>query len=191
MSKLDRLLEYISPRKTLEQTYNLANEAIGSFDYDKAVVESWGEFKLCMAKFSRHLDEKVLKPREPLNIQLAEYWKFCIRPLTRIYGSNGDITAFTIASTGNEGGLYAVLKAFAMQRAEEYTKNEVSSKVYFYWQNLSAEEKLQAADEYLSKYGNFIPSEMLESNGAILKSTFWKVLEQHPFIVQKLQQAGR
>lgn len=191
MSKLDRLLEYISPRKTLEQTYNLANEAIGSFDYDKAIVDSWDEFKLCLARFSRHIDEKVLKLKEPLNIHLAEYWKFCIRPLTRIYGSNGDITAFTIASTGNEGGLYAVLKAFAMQRAEEYTKNEVASKVYFYWQGLSADEKLQAADEYLSKYGNFIPSEMLESNGAILKSTFWKVLEQHPSIVQKLQQTGR
>jgi hypothetical protein len=191
MSKLDRLLEYISPQKTIEQIYNLANEAIGSFDFDEATVDSWEEFKLCMAKFSKHLDEKVLRLKNPLDIPLTEYWRFCILPLTRIYGSNGNITAFTMANTGNEGGLYAVLKAFAMQRAEEYTKNEISAKVHFYWQGLSIDEKLQAADEYFSKYRDIIPSELLESNGAILKSTFWKVLEQHPFIVQKLQKVGR
>jgi hypothetical protein len=191
MSKLDRLLEYISPQRTIEQIYNLANEAIGNFDFDKATVDSWDEFKLCIAKFSKHIDEKILRLKNHLDIPLTEYWRFCIRPLTRIYGSNGDITAFTMANTGNEGGLYAVLKAFAMQRAEEYTKNEISAKVHFYWQGLSVDEKLQAADEYFSKYRDIIPSELLESNGAILKSTFWKVLEQHPFIVQKLQKTGR
>ncbi|MBC8469723.1 MAG: hypothetical protein ISS77_02555 [Phycisphaerae bacterium] len=191
MSKLDGLLEYISPQRTIEQTYNLANEAVGSFQYNKARIETWEEFKLCIAKFFKHINEKVLNLKEPLNIPLTECWKFCIRPLSKIYGSNGDIAAFTIANTGNEGGLYAVLKAFAMQRAEEYTKNEISAKVSFYWHSLSASEKLSAADEYLSKYRKVIPSELLESNGAILKCTFCKVLQQHPFIIQKLQQTGR
>ena len=40
MSKLDRLLEYISPQRTIEQIYNQANEAIGSFDFDKATVDA-------------------------------------------------------------------------------------------------------------------------------------------------------
>ncbi|HBG25741.1 MAG: hypothetical protein A2Y10_20310 [Planctomycetes bacterium GWF2_41_51] len=191
MSKLDRVLEYISPQKTIEQVYNLANEAIVSFNFDKAKVDSWEEFKLCIAKFSKYLDEKILKLKKHLDVPLTEYWRFCIQPLTRIYGSNGDITAFTMANTGNEGGLYAVLKAFAMQRAEEYTKNEISAKVHFYWNNLSADEKLQAADEYFSKYKNIIPSELLESDGVLLKKNFWKILEEHPFIMQKLQKTGR
>jgi hypothetical protein len=191
MSKLDRVLEYISPQKTIEQIYNLANEAIVSFNFDKAKVDSWEEFKLCMAKFYRHLDEKILKLQKHLDVPLTEYWKYCIQPLTRIYGSNGDITAFNIANTGNEGGLYAVLKAFAMQRAEEYTKNEISAKVLFYWNNLTTDEKLRATDEYISKYKKIIPSELLESNGVLLKKSFWKVLEEHPFIIQKLQKTGR
>ena len=191
MSKLDDLLENISPQKTIERNYNMANEAVGSFDWQKATVDTWEEFKLCMAKFSKHIDERVLRIKEPVDISLAEYWKFCIRPLITVYGSNGDITAFTIANTGNEGGLYAVLKAFAMQKAEEYTKNEIGANVYLYWKRLSADEKVQAMDEYLSKYRDIIPSELLEFSGATLKSSFWKVFEQHPFIVQKLQQAGR
>ena len=75
---LDRLLESISPERAVEETYNRANEAIVSFDFDKAKVESWHEFKYCMARFLKHLDEKVLKLREPVDIPLTEYWRHCI-----------------------------------------------------------------------------------------------------------------
>jgi len=188
MGKLDKLLEYISPDRTIQQIYNLANQALGSFSYDKAKTETWDEFRLCMAKFFKHVNENVLNLKKPLDIPLTEHWKYCIEPLCKIYGSNGDITAFHIASTGNEGGLYAVLKALAMRQAEQYTKNEIASKVYFYWQGLTTTEKLAAADEYLKKYKKIIPSELLETNGAVLKSSFVKLLNEHPFIIQKLQQ---
>ena len=189
-SKLDILLKSLSPERTIEETNNRANEAIGTFNFDKGKVESWEEFRCCMAKFSKHLDERILKLKESLDTPLTDYWKYCIGPLLRIYGSNGDVTAFTIANTGNEGGLYAVLKAFAMYKAEEYTKNEISGRVYAYWQGLSAEEKIEAAGEYLSRYEHIIPSELLESDAPTLRNNFWQVLEKHPFIVQKLHQAG-
>jgi hypothetical protein len=188
---LDRLLESISPERTIEETYNRANEAIISFSYGEATVENWDEFRYCMAKFLKHLDEKVLKLRRPIDIPLTEYWRHCIRPLLKIYGSSGDVTAFTIASTGYEGSLYAVLKAFAMYKAEEYTKNEISAKVSTWWHRLSADRKLQAATEYIAKYGNIIPSDLRENGAALIKGNFWKVLEKHPFIVQTLRQTGR
>jgi hypothetical protein len=190
-SSLDILLESISPERVIEVTYNRANEAIGSFNFGKAKIETWDEFKCCMAGFLKYLDEKILKLKRPLNVSPAEYWKYCIVPLLRIYGNNGDVAAFTIANTGNEGGLYAVLKAFAMYKAEEYTKNEISGRVNAYWLNLSAAEKVEAAGEYLSKYSHIIPSELLESDAPTLKDNFWQVLEKHPFIVQTLHKAGR
>ena len=188
---LDRLLESISPEKTIEQTYNRANEAIVSFDFDKAKVESWEEFKYCMAKFLKHLDERVLKLKTPLDVPLTKYWPYCIRPLLKIYGGNGDITAFMIANTGNEGGLYAVLKAFAMYKAEEYSRNEIKAKINVCWQELSPREWLQASEEYVSKYGDIIPSELSEKSAPLIRGHFWKVLEKHPFIVQRLRQTGR
>ena len=96
-----------------------------------------------------------------------------------------------IANTGNEGGLYAVLKAFAMYKAEEYTKNEISAKVSTCWEGLSADQKLQAAKEYVVKYGDIIPSELSEKNAPLIRGHFWKVLEKHPFVVQRLRQTGR
>jgi len=188
---LDRLLASISPERTIEETYNRANEAIVTFDFDRATVDDWNEFKCCMARFLKHLDEKVLRLRKPVDIPLTEYWRYCIRPLLKIYGGSGDVTAFTISNTGNEGGLYAVLKAFAMYKAEEYTKNEISARVSGWWYQLSADQKLQAATEYLTKYGNIIPADLVENGAALVKGNFWKVLEKHPFIVQKLRQTGR
>ncbi|MFH1614966.1 MAG: hypothetical protein ABIG61_07770 [Planctomycetota bacterium] len=190
-SKLDILLESISLERVVEETYNRANEAIGSFNFGRAKIETWEEFKCCMAGFRKHLDEKMLKLKKPLDVQLTEYWKYCIGPLLKVYGNNGDVTAFTIANTGNEGGLYAVLKAFAMYKAEEYTKNEISGRVYSYWQGLSAAEKVEAAGEYLSKYRHIIPSELFESGSPTLIDNFWQVLEKHPFVVQTLHKAGR
>ena len=188
---LDRLLESISPERTIEETYNRANEAIISFNFGKATVESWDEFGYCMARFLKHLDEKVLRLRKPVDIPLTDYWRYCVKPLLKIYGSSGDVTAFTIANTGNEGGLYAVLKAFAMYKAEEYTKNEISAKVSMYWEGLSANQKVKVSEEYVAKYGGIIPSELSENGAAFLRGFFWKVLEKHPYIVQKLRQSSR
>ena len=64
---LDRLLESIGPEKTIEQTYNRANEAIISFDVGEDRIENWQQFKCCMARFLKHLDEKVLRLKKPLD----------------------------------------------------------------------------------------------------------------------------
>ncbi|MHC4165376.1 MAG: hypothetical protein ACYSWQ_00260 [Planctomycetota bacterium] len=188
---LDRLLASISPERSIEETYNRTNEAIVTFDFDQATVDDWNEFKCCMARFLKHLDKKVLRLTKPVDIPLTEYWRHCIRPLLKIYGGSGDVTAFTISNTGNEGGLYAVLKAFAIYKAEEYTKNEISAKVSTWWHRLSADQKLQAAREYVAKYGNIIPSELSENGAALVLGSFWKVLEKHPFIVKELRQTSR
>ena len=131
-TKLDRLLDSISPEKTIEDIYNRANEAINSFRFKKAQITQWDEFRRCMAEFNRHLEERILKLRKPIDVSIDWYWGHSIRPLLKIYGLNGEKAAFEMARTGNEGGMYAVLKAFAMHRAEEYSQNEIAAKVLFF-----------------------------------------------------------
>lgn len=191
VTKLDRLLESISPTKTIETIYNRANEAINSFRFKKAQILQWDEFRRCMAEFLRHLQEHILKLPKPIDVSLDWYWGHSIRPLLKIYGLNGEKAAFEMARTGNEGGMYAVLKAFAMQIAEEYTQNEISAKVLVFWNDLSVDEQFDTMDEYLQKYGRFLPSELTESNAVRLRGGFWRVLQKHPEFVQKLHQTGR
>ena len=58
-----------------------------------------------------------------------------------MYGANGEKTAFEMARTGNESGLYGVLKAVAMQVAEDCSKKEISAKAITYWKSLSIDQQ--------------------------------------------------
>jgi hypothetical protein len=108
-----------------------------------------------------------------------------------VYGSQGEKAAFEIARTGNEGGLYAVLKALTAQMAEDCAGNEISAQAGRFWQDASAEEKLAVADAYIEKFGHLLPSELTEKGAARLKMHVPKVLEQHPRLIRQLRGIGR
>ena len=190
-SKLDKFLEYISCERTIYQTYNRANEAINTFGFDKGSIQKWNHFRTCISEFMRHLDVCILNITKRLDISVVDYWAMSVRPLLKIYGINGEKAAFEMARTGRDGGLYAVLKAFAMHMAEEYSRDEISAKVSFFLKSLSTDEFLAMADEYVRKYNHIIPYEMTEDSAVKIKMNFEKVLREHPFIIQKLQMAGR
>ena len=189
--KLEAFLECISCQKTIHQTYGRANEAINTFEFDKAIIHNWDQFRLCVAEFMRHLDACMLNMDRPADIPAVDYWPMCVRPLLKIYGINGEKAAFEMTRTGNQGGLYAVLKALAMHMAELYTRNEISAKVRLFLGSLTVDEYVDTTTEYIRKYGHIIPPEMTEQSAARIKVNFEKVLIEHPFVIQKLQQAGR
>ena len=190
-TELDRLLAFISPDETIVETYNRANEAINTFHAGAAQICNWDQFRYSMAEFLRHIDLRTLRLRRPVDASSQCYWEHCVRILLEIYGSSGEKTAFEMARTGNEGGLYSVLKAVAMHRAEEYIQNEISAKVTAYLEGLSIAERLEACSEYISKYGHLLPSEITEGNALRIRANFRKVLEKHPRMLLKFQGVGR
>lgn len=190
-TKLDRLLAFISPERTIIETYNRANGAINTFQTGAAQITNWNQFRYCMGKFLRHVDFCTLRLRKPVDVSSEYYWGHCISVLHGIYGPSGEKTAFEMARTGNEGGLYSVLKAVGMHRAEEYIQNEISAKVIAYMDSLSVDEQLDACSEYISKYGHLLPSEITESNAVRIRANFRKVLEKHPRLLLKFQGVGR
>ncbi len=190
-TKLDRLLASISPQKTIVEIYNRANEAINTFQTTAAQITNWDTFRYCMAELLQHVDSCALRLRGPVDVPWEYYWGDCIAVLHRIYGPSGEKAAFEMARTGNEGGLYSVLKAVAMNRAEEYIQNEISSKIIAYLESLSVDEQLDACSEYILKYGHLLPSEITEANAVRIRANFRKVLEKHPRLLLKFQGVGR
>lgn len=118
-------------------------------------------------------------------------WGRCCQIFARAYGSSGEKVAYEMARTGNEGGLYAVLKKFAYTMAEQYIGDEVSAMVSFYWENLSIDERFSACDEYLDKYGHLLPSEISEDRAVRVRANLPKVLREHPRLMQRLSRVGR
>ena len=190
-TKLDKLLEFIDPEENIVETYNRANQAINTCGINTALIGQWDQFRYCMAEFLRHLDFCILRLSEPIDESWEYYWQHCTRVLFRVYGTNGEKAAFEMARTGNESGLYGVLKAVAMQVAEDYSKKEISAKAITYWKSLSVDEQFDVCDEYIAKYGRFLPSEITEGSAARIKVNFIKVLEEHPRLVQRIRSVGR
>ena len=133
----------------------------------------------------------MLRLRLPVRSAFDFDWGRAVAVLTKIYGRNGQKAAFEMARTGNEDGLYGVLKAVAMRLAEDLSKNEIVSLVHTFWQDHTPGEVLTASQEYLAKYGHLLPSELTEASAARLRANFLKVLENHPELVQRLRRVGR
>jgi len=91
---------------------------------------------------------------------------------------------------GNEGGLYAALKAVAMRMAEDYAQNWISSQVSTYLENLSTDEKLDASTEYIAKFSHLLPSELTEKSAARIRANLPKFLEKHPHLIKQTRRVG-
>ena len=189
-TKLEELLESIDPDRTSEVTFRRANEAINVFG-TAAQIDRWEDFKACMGGFCRHVEAYVLSLREPVNASPEYYWSRCVRILLKIYGINGEKAAFEMSRTGNDGGIYTVLKAIAMHIADEYAQNEIVARIYNYWQDLSVDERLAASTEYISKYGHLLPSELTEDSAGRIRANLPKVLEKHHELIKKIRRVGR
>jgi hypothetical protein len=190
-TKLDKLLAQINPERTLEDTFNRANQAINTFRLDRARIEDHEVFEYTLAHFLRHVQAQVLRLSGPLDVPWEFYWSDCIHVLQQTYGPSGVIAAFEMARTGNEGGLSAVLRAVATRMAGQYAQNEIAARVNDYWNSLSRDEQFQAVSEYLEKYGRFLPGELTEHNAPRIRANFTKVLKEHPKLVQKIRRTVR
>jgi len=81
-------------------------------------------------------------------------WGRCTWLLFKKFGRNDEKAAFEIVRTGNQDGLYKLLKDIALQMIEEYSGTEIRAKIHQFWHSLSVAEKWATIDEYLKKYGH-------------------------------------
>lgn len=190
-SQLEKLLDSIDPAKTYDQMFDRANRAVNTFEKRKAQIIHWDEFVETLGTFFCHVEAAVLNISPSVYSDSEFNSGRCLGLLSRIYGANGEKLAFDMARTGNEGGLYAVLKAMALRIAEEYAENEIAARASDFIDRLTAEEMSAAMDEYIEKYGRLLPSEMNEGGAGRIKANFYKVLKHHPRMLRTMRNVGR
>ena len=187
MSKLARLLESIDPSRTINRISSKIDQAVNSFDGHRSTINNWDEYEEFFSDFMRHLENNVLGTNPGIPDTIGYYWSKCEKLLKKAFGPRGYKAAFEMASTGKDGGLYHVLKTIADQLAEEYAQNEISARVYKYWDSLTLDEKLTEPDEYIREYGHLLPSELTEGSAARLRANFPGVLEEHPGMIRRMR----
>ena len=189
-TKLDKLLNSIDPARTLDQVSARVDKAINSFRLKRRVIKQWGEFKSVSARFFCHLENSILRLHPPRALNPYMDWNRCCRLINKEFGINGQKAAFEMVRTGAEGGLYTVLKAIGTRMVEEYAGNEISSRVNYFWNNLSIKEQLSVPKEYLQKYGHLLPHELTEGSATRIRANFVKVLKEHPYLIKRMRNVG-
>jgi hypothetical protein len=188
---LEQLLSRLHPRRTLDVVDRRTDEAVNTFASDAGVIDDWNAFRTCVSRFLIHLETHLLGVDSYPNVSADFAWGRCARFLVAAFGPNGDKTAFEMARTGNEGGLYAVLKALAHHVAEAYAGTEVAALVNRFVSELTVPEQLEASRKYLEMFGHLLPSELTEASAARLHANFRKLLEEHPRLMRRLERIGR
>jgi hypothetical protein len=190
-TNLDMLLESIDPSRTYDQVSARVDEAVNDFAMHRPIIEGWDEYENYLADFYRHIETVVLRMGSGVPDSREFYWGQCANLLNKAFGPSGFKAAFEMVRTGKEGGLYHVLKTVSDLIAEKYAQNEIFARISHYWESLTLDEKLAAPDEYLSKYGYLLPSELTEGSAARLRANFLKVLEEHPKMIRQMRRIGR
>jgi len=191
-SKLEALLAKIRPDRTIDPIGRDVDDAVNSFPDCTAQVTEWPEFEALLGRFLGHVEAHILHiPDAAFVGDVGFSWSRCINFLNRAFGSSGPKAAFEMARTGNEGGIYAVLRKVASLIAAEYVNNMIGACVWSYWNSLSVDEKLAAGEEYVAKYGHLLPGELVEGSAARIRADLPKVLQQHPRLVRGLDRVGR
>ena len=190
-TKLDRLLASIDPSRTLDQVSIDVDRAINTFAMGRATFEDWDEYEKFLADFCKHIEKTVLKMYTGVSGYQEIYWSRCLNILNKKFGPRGTKIAFEMVRTGKEGGLYRILKIIADEMAEDYAQKEISGRVWNYLGELTDEEQLAAADEYLRNYEHLLPSEFKGGNAVMLKANFPKVLKNHPSLIRRMRRVGR
>lgn len=190
-TKLEKLLARIDPAQTYDAVSIRADKAFNSFPMKKAQIEDRDEFEKTLGSFYHHIEKTVLNLEKGFPEYIEYHWVRCSNLITKALGVNGYHIAFEMARTGNEGGLYHLLKRISEMMAKEYAENQINYEVYHYWDYLTVEEKLAAPEEYLKNYGHLISHERTNEKHTRIKAFFWKALEEHPKVIQRVRRIGR
>ncbi len=189
-TKLDRLLENIDPDITLNDVASRVDHAVNRFVQTEIVICDFKKFEGLMSRFVRHIENEVLNLPPSFTPSVYD-WGHCSQILDQEYGDQGYKTAFEMARSGIQGGLYAVLKTIASHLIQEYSKRWISNRVHPFWNALSMTEQFEVIEEYAEKYGHLLPADNVEGSGVLLKMNFTQVLEEHPRMIQRLREAQR
>jgi hypothetical protein len=186
---LDRLLESIDPRAVRDRVAARVDDAVNSFPWRRASIGRWDDFQRCLAEFHSHIASAALHSAFRAD-SLDFDWGRCVHLLRGAFGGEGEKAAFEMGRTGAEGGLLRVLRTIAEGLVEDFSENEVSARIVQWWQSRSSDELLQAADEYIEKWGHLLPSELTEGSAARLRVNFLQVLREHPRLLRRVRRVG-
>jgi glutathione S-transferase len=190
-TRLDQLLAEIHPSRTLDEVASRVDRGANSFRFSKALITDYKEYQDVIAHFFAHVEGEVLRG-SPLWPEGRDMYLHRAQVLlNEAYGTSGWKVAFEMARTGLEGGMRQVLDTLGERMALMYARNEIQARVSVFREELTPSQWLAAAEEYVAKFDDLLPSVLTEGGAYRLIASFHEVLIEHPFLLRRMSRLGR
>jgi hypothetical protein len=189
-TRLEELMESIDPSRTIDRVSAAVDDAFNSFRNNNP-IKSFEDYQEYMSKFVGHIESVVLNFGSNVPHK-KDFWLARYEDLVKKgHGPDAWKWNYEKILTGKDGGTYKLLKDVAAMILEDRSGREISARIWRFWESLTDDEKLEAANELLRNFGQILPSEYMGSGAAYLKMNFPRVLEKYPQLVMEIRRAMR
>ena len=189
-TRLEDLIESIDPSRTIDRVSAAVDDAFNSFRNDDPIT-TFDEYCEYMSKYVQHIEQIVLGFRSNDSYDKEFFWT----RYSNLVNSGSDPEAwkwnYEKITTGQDGGIYKILKDVAAKILEDRSKREISARIWNLWNSLTDDEKLDTVDEFVDLLGHLLPTKYTGGNAAYLKMNFPRVLESYPQLLMELRRSLR
>lgn len=188
MNDNSRVFDSLDPSRNIDVNLERAHQATDSFPVEQYSLKSYEDFGRLLARFYCHVDSAIMKCSLPFDhgICLGQ----AHRLLESKYGKNAHRVAYSMASSGRDGGLLAILKEVAEQLASQRSSNEVSARIHFQTKYMGYEGKSALARDYIRQHGQLLPEDLKERDGLFLMDNLEQKLAKHPELIRAIRRSS-
>ena len=183
-SELQRLLKIIDPSKTIDPIESGLADAVNSFSRKYNTISTRDEMVEFLAGLMRSAYSAGLGGASIPSTDDEFMYGLASNHLSVVYHYD---EVYEIMKSGVDGGVYGIIKTLARLIAEYFARNEINSHVLEFWDDLSAQEKVDASMEYYELYEDILPGRV-KQNWVRYRMKFWEVLEMHPAMIKQMRE---
>lgn len=188
---LEDLLDVLNPDTMFFEIERRSQQTLAEVSWPDEPFSAPEDFMAFLIRVMRAGERHMLNLPEAMSGHDGHYRSMCRSLLDEIYGPSGLRTAFDVAVSGENGGLYPVVSQLLGQMAGTYAGNEIEARINACWNSLSHEEKLAAPDLYLARYGHLLPPDLVDGSAPVIRARFPEVLKNHVRLLKDLARVGR
>ncbi len=184
MTALADLLIKLDPAEVIDGPEQRADFALNTYPLANAPIDSCQDFLHFMTLFNKNVKSCV-----------NDFWPYydyawmhreVVELFESLFGQDGASHAHIIAQSGIDGGLYGLMKQIAKHAVSDYRRRVIDYAVDDFLTGLNCEKTMEAFHEYLDRYRDYIPPELIENNGWGIKTQFEQLLRKHPYMIRNL-----
>jgi hypothetical protein len=186
-TKLKLLLEKIDYQNLFEADERRVERILAEYRSERNTIDDYDEFKKCLIDFvSRIYGAIVNSPNAFENADDLFMHGLALKFLNTKYPGNTERTVYEIMHSGAEGGVYQILKSLAEVMMDKIYKDGVDHYIALFMEEITFEERAAAVNEYLSEYGDKLPTNYKNDPNMVMIA-FDKVLYEHAIMMRRLR----